>query len=149
MPVLPDITARRRAPRSRQGVVRDPTAGMVAEAVSGVARQAQSVVNQIQQQQDDLSYAQAKADMVVADIDARAGLEGRTDHAEFLKSYSESMDAARTKALSLIGNKRDRARFEVEDKLFKARGNELVNKRVRSLARDERRATNKTWKSVV
>ena len=141
MPVLPTTEAHRRSVQSRRGVVSDPTAGLVADTVAGVAGQAQDVFNQIQQQQDDLAYAQAKADMVVADMDARASFEGDTDHATQLERYGKAMGEARTKVVSQIRSKRDRARFEVEDKLFHARGKELVNKRVRSLARDERRAT--------
>lgn len=141
---LPNINARRRAPQSRDGIVSDPTAGLVADTVSGVAGDAQRVANQIQQQQDDLSYAQAKADMVIADVDARSALKDDTDHKTHVERYAKPMGEALTKATSRIGNQRDRARFELENKLFMARNHELVNNRVRSLARDERRATTAT-----
>ena len=140
MPTLPTTDARRRAAQSRQGVVGDPTAGLVADTVSEVAGRAQKVVNQIQQQQDDLSYAQAKADMVVADMDARAGLADDMDHATLVDRYGKGMGEAQTKAVSQIRNSRDRKRFEVEMQLFRARGNEVVSKRARGLERDERRA---------
>lgn len=139
MPQLPNTDARRRAPQSQRGVIGDPTAGMVAETVSTAAGQAQGVVNQIQQQQDDLAFAQAKADMVVADIDARRGFEGDPDFATFGERYSKAMDEARTKAVSQISSPRIRKRFEVEDQLFMARGKELVAKQARAGEVDQRR----------
>ena len=118
MAKLPDTYGRRPTPQSRTQIASDQSGQIIGQAITrfGTALEAR------QARQDRFAYAQAKASLLTADLDARRELEDDDDWATYEKRYREHLKKARDQANNLITSEEDRALFDSESTIAIERG---------------------------
>ena len=111
---LPDVSSlgARPVPRSNRAIATQRNAGVIGDAASGLGNQIAGIGQGIIEKEDKLNYAAARAELLKADVEARAELENDPDFETFDKRYSEKMQAARQNASNLIKSRSDRSLFE-------------------------------------
>lgn len=140
LPTVDDLGARP-VPQSRRSVVSVRNAGVVGEALSGVGQTVADTGFAIQEKEDRLSYAAAKAKLLEADVAARRELENDPDYETYESRYTERMGKAREEAAKLIRSKSDRSLFDIDTKTDLLRGSTAVASVAQRKRTDHRLAT--------
>lgn len=140
---LPDLDTlgARPVPVSRRGVASNPRAGAVGQALEGFGGTLAQVGSGLQQKEDRLAYASARAALLKSDIEARQEIENEPDFEKWESSYDERMTRARGEASQLIRSKADRALFEQETQDDLLRGRSAVSTAANGRRRDARVAS--------
>lgn len=142
MPRLPDVTSlgERRVPVSQRNVPTDRSGEITGAAVAGFGDTLARVGADIQERQDRFAYAQARSELLQADIAIRRELENDQDFGTYEQRYREKLGKAREGATAKIQGRIDRAIFEQETKLDIERGVTSVREAARRKEVDVNRA---------
>lgn len=119
MAKLLDASDRRPVGRSRARIVQDNSGVILAQGV-------REVVERREERQDKFAYAQAKAALLNADMEARRSLENDEDWRTYEERYREAMAAGLEEANALIRDEQDRAMFDTESQISIERGVDSV-----------------------
>jgi hypothetical protein len=123
MPKLPDVTSLQRpVPRSQRAIPSDRSGEIEGAAVADFGGNLARIGGDIQQRQDRFAYAQARSELLQADIAIRRELENDQDFATYEQRYREKLGKAREGATAKVQGRMDRALFEQETKLDIERG---------------------------
>lgn len=122
MPRLPDVGGQRPIPHSQRSIPTDRSGEIAGGALAGFGDNLARIGGEIQERQDRFAYAQARSDLLHADIEARRELENDQDFATYEQRYRERLGKARETATAKIQGRMDRALFEQETKLDIERG---------------------------
>lgn len=142
MPRIPDLDSlgARPVPQSRTALTRNPTAGLVGDALSGVGDKLARIGEQQFDKEDRLAYASAKAMVANADIAARTELANDPDFDTANERYTARMKEVRGQASGLIQSRFDRQAFELDSETDIARGSAQVSAMVQDKRTDKGRA---------
>lgn len=126
---LPDVTSlgARPVPRSNRAIAVQRNPSAIGDAVAGIGQTIAGIGQERIEKEDKLNYAAAQAELLKADVQARAELENDPDYETFEKRYSDKMTAARANAANLIKSRSDRTLFEANSLVDFERGKAAVN----------------------
>jgi hypothetical protein len=142
MPRLPDATdLAHPTPRPQRSVVTDNSAEIIGQAVEGAGRTLIRAVEQREERQDRIGYANARSALLQADIAARRELENDNDWQTYEERYREKVGQARQDASQFIRGRTDRARFEKDTAVDLERGVSEIRGLARRKEVDSERAT--------
>ncbi len=107
----------------------------VAEALARAASTFTNMAIEHKQKDDALSYAHAKNEYLIADIQERDKLQDDQDFATQTERYNTAMKGHYERLFPTVRSKRDRGLFDAEARLMNARGNVAVgdNARVKEI----------------
>ena len=138
IPQAVDLGAR---PSLRSSRVDIPSGGMEqADALANAAATFANVMSERRQKQDAFRYANAKNDLLLADIQAREALKEDQDWATYNERYRTAMTEALNASSAAIRNDHDRAIFDAESRLVIERGAVQVGDYGRTVEIDEKAA---------
>jgi hypothetical protein len=140
---IPDIGAlgARPIPRVQRSVARVRNAGAVADAVSGLGETITQIGGAVQEKEDRLSLAAARANLLKSDIAIRQELENEPDYETWETRYEERFGQARAAAAQSIASRSDRSLFEADTEVDLARGKASLSSVATGRRRDARLAT--------
>jgi len=104
----------------------------VAEALSRAAATFTNMAIEHKQKDDALSYAHAKNEYLIADIQERDKLQDDQDFATQTERYNEAMKGHYERLFPTVRSQRDRGLFDAEARLMNARGSVAVGDMART-----------------
>jgi|AGTN01.3.fsa_nt_gi hypothetical protein len=124
MPRLPDAPAlgERSIAIGRAPLVQDRSGEIAAAGLGQAADRIGSTVAAFAQRQDQLQYAKARSELLMADSAIRKELETDNDWQTYEQRYREKLGKARETASALVRSRSDKALFEQETTLDIERG---------------------------